>query len=72
MRKKDSGTGLNSVDANDAGHRGISRRTATDSTFEIERWHLAEIRAGLADADAGRVVSHDEIRALAATWHSRL
>ena len=46
-------------------------RLPTDSDFEIERWHLAQIEAGLADADAGRVISHEDVKALAKTWRKR-
>lgn len=44
---------------------------AVQAYLELQRWQLDEIRAGLADADAGRVVDHKKIRALAAKWRPR-
>ena len=41
---------------------------AVQAYLELQQWQLDEIRAGLADADAGRVVDHQKVRALAARW----
>jgi predicted transcriptional regulator len=35
---------------------------------EINEWQIQEIRAGLAEADAGDFASDDEVRALAVRW----
>jgi predicted transcriptional regulator len=42
---------------------------AVHAYLETQQWHLDEIRAGIADADAGRVVSHNKVKAMAAKWH---
>jgi predicted transcriptional regulator len=44
---------------------------AVQTYLDLQQWQLDEIRAGLADADAGRVVDHRKIRALAAQWRRR-
>jgi predicted transcriptional regulator len=44
---------------------------AIQSYLDLQQWQLDEIRAGLADADAGRVVDHKKIRAMAAKWRRR-
>ncbi len=44
---------------------------AVQAYLEVQQWQLDEIRPGLADADAGRVVDHLKIRALAARWRRR-
>jgi predicted transcriptional regulator len=44
---------------------------AVQAYLELQQWQLDEIRAGLADADAGRVVDHQKIRATAAKWRRR-
>jgi predicted transcriptional regulator len=41
---------------------------AVQAYLELQQWQLDEIRAGLADADAGRVVDHQKIRAMASRW----
>jgi predicted transcriptional regulator len=44
---------------------------AVQAYLDLQQWQLNEIRAGLADADAGRVVDHSKIRATAAKWRRR-
>jgi predicted transcriptional regulator len=44
---------------------------AIQSYLDLQQWQLDEIRAGLADADAGRVVDHKKIRAMATKWRRR-
>lgn len=44
---------------------------AVQAYLDHQQWQLDEIRAGLADADAGRVVDHRRIRAMAARWRRR-
>lgn len=34
----------------------------------VQEWHLAEIEEGIRDADAGRVVSHDDVAAWVRSW----
>ena len=34
----------------------------------VQAWHLAAIEEGLRDADAGRVVSHDNVAAWVRSW----
>jgi predicted transcriptional regulator len=62
------------VDALDALANSMKRdRTyllsqAVEGYLETQRWHLEEIQAGIADADAGRVVDHSQVQAMAAKW----
>jgi predicted transcriptional regulator len=44
---------------------------AVQAYLDLQKWQLGEIRAGLADADAGRVVDHRKIRARASKWRRR-
>jgi predicted transcriptional regulator len=44
---------------------------AVQAYLETQRWHLQEIQAGIADADAGRVIDHSKVKALAAKWRRR-
>jgi predicted transcriptional regulator len=44
---------------------------AVQAYLELQQWQLDEIRAGLSDADAGRVVDHQKIRAMASRWRRR-
>jgi RHH-type transcriptional regulator, rel operon repressor / antitoxin RelB len=41
---------------------------AVKSYLELQQWQLQEIRAGLAEADAGQVVEHRKVKAMAARW----
>jgi predicted transcriptional regulator len=34
----------------------------------VQAWHLAAIDEGIQDADAGRVVSHDDVAAWVRSW----
>jgi len=36
--------------------------------INFEPWHLEQIEAGLAEADAGQVVDHRKVKAMAAKW----
>ena len=44
---------------------------AIQAYLETHDWHLDQIRAGLADADAGRVVEHRKVRAMASKWRRK-
>jgi predicted transcriptional regulator len=36
--------------------------------LSLQRYHRAQIEAGLADAQAGRLTSHEDVVALTRTW----
>jgi predicted transcriptional regulator len=44
---------------------------AVQAYLDTQQWQLEEIRAGIADADAGRVIDHRKVRAMAARWKRR-
>jgi predicted transcriptional regulator len=44
---------------------------AVEAYLDLQKWQLEEIRAGLADADAGRVLDHHKIRAMTSKWRRR-
>ena len=41
---------------------------AVDAYLEDQAWQIAHIEKGLADADAGRTLPHDQVRDWLATW----
>ncbi len=43
---------------------------ALDLYLETQAWQIAHIEAGLADADAGRTISHERVRDWLLTWGS--
>jgi len=43
---------------------------AVDAYLEIQAWQISHIKKGLADADAGRTLSHEQVRDWLATWGS--
>jgi predicted transcriptional regulator len=44
---------------------------AVRAYLDTQEWHLEQIRAGIADADAGRVVDHRKVKAMASQWRRR-
>jgi predicted transcriptional regulator len=44
---------------------------AVQAYLDTQQWHLEQIRAGIADADAGRVIDNRKVRTMAARWRSR-
>jgi predicted transcriptional regulator len=44
---------------------------AVQAYLEIQRWHLEQIQAGIADADAGRVIDHHRVKSMGAKWRRR-
>ncbi len=44
---------------------------AVQAYLHVQQWHLEQIRAGIAEADAGKVVDHRKIRATASRWRRR-
>ena len=38
--------------------------------LDLQAWQVAKIRKGMADHEAGRVVSHEDVAAWLATWGS--
>jgi predicted transcriptional regulator len=44
---------------------------AVQAYLETQQWHLQEIEAGIAEADAGRVIDHRKVKAMAAKWRRR-
>jgi predicted transcriptional regulator len=41
------------------------------STCKLQEYHLALIDEGIREAAAGNVVSHEEVKAMAASWSER-
>jgi predicted transcriptional regulator len=44
---------------------------AVQAYLDTQQWHLEQIRAGIADADAGRVIDHRKVKAMASRWRRR-
>ena len=45
---------------------------ALDDYLELQAWQISHIEEGLADADAGRVTSHERVRAWLRTWENEI
>lgn len=41
---------------------------AVQAYLDTQQWQLEQIRASIAEADAGRVVDHRRVKAMAAKW----
>jgi predicted transcriptional regulator len=44
---------------------------AVQAYLETQQWHLEQIEAGIAEADAGHLVEHSKVKAMAAKWRRR-
>lgn len=44
---------------------------AVDAYLDTQHWHLEQIQAGIAEADAGALVSQEKVKAMAAKWRHR-
>jgi len=44
---------------------------AVQAYLETQRWHLREIEAGIAEADAGLVIDHQKVKTMAAKWRRK-
>ena len=44
---------------------------AVQAYLETQQWHLEQIQAGIAEADANLVVDHRKVKAMAANWRQR-
>src|SRR5258708_24827269 len=41
---------------------------AVQAYLQIQQWHLEQIEAGIAEADAGQIVDHSKVKAMASKW----
>jgi predicted transcriptional regulator len=41
---------------------------AVQAYLDTQQWQIEEIRAGLAEADAGHVIDHRKVKAMASRW----
>ncbi len=44
---------------------------AVQAYLDTQQWQLEQIRAGIAEADAGRVVDHRRVKAMASRWRRK-
>jgi len=44
---------------------------AVRAYLETQGWQMEEIKAGIAEADAGHVVDHHRVKTMAAKWRRR-
>ena len=44
---------------------------AVSAYLELQQWQVDRIEAGLAEADAGKVIPHSKVRAMAAKWRKK-
>lgn len=44
---------------------------AVQAYLDTQQWQIEQIRAGIAEANAGRVLDHRKVKAMAARWRRR-
>jgi predicted transcriptional regulator len=44
---------------------------AVQAYLDTQQWQLEQIRAGIAEAEAGRVIDHRKVKAMASRWRRR-
>jgi predicted transcriptional regulator len=50
----------------------IIRYLENREQMEYDAWFAAEVKAGIAEADAGDVIPHEEVEAEAAAWRAEI
>ena len=65
------------VSALDALARAVDRdrsyllNEAVESYLEIQQWQIGQIKAGIRQADRGKLMDHSEVKRMAARWRRR-
>jgi predicted transcriptional regulator len=44
---------------------------AVQAYLDVQRWHFEQIQAGIDEADAGKVIDHRKVKAMASRWRRR-
>lgn len=44
---------------------------AVGNYLEIQAWHIREIEAGLAEANAGKLISHSKVKRAVSKWRQK-
>ena len=44
---------------------------AVQAFLDTQEWQLEQIRGGIAEADAGKVIDHRRVKAMASRWRRR-
>lgn len=44
---------------------------AVGAYLDLQRWQLEQIEAGIAEADAGKLIDHSKVKAMASRWRRR-
>jgi predicted transcriptional regulator len=44
---------------------------AVQAYLDTQQWQLEQIRTGIAEADAGKVMDHRKVKAMASRWRPR-
>jgi predicted transcriptional regulator len=44
---------------------------AVEAYLDVQQWQLEHIRAGIREADAGKLIDHAQVKKLAAKWRAR-
>jgi predicted transcriptional regulator len=44
---------------------------AVQAYLDTQRWQLDQIRAGIAEANAGRLIEHSKVKSMASRWRRR-
>ena len=44
---------------------------AVESYLEVQQWQIEQIKAGIRQADRGKLLDHSEVKRMAARWRRR-
>jgi len=44
---------------------------AVEAYLDVQRWHIEQIKAGIRQADAGKLIEHREVKKMVAKWRNR-
>ena len=44
---------------------------AVENYLEVQQWHVEQIKAGVRQADRGKLIDHSDVKKMAARWRRR-
>ncbi len=51
--------------------RSYLLNAAVESYLEVQQWHVEQIKAGVRQADRGKLIDHSDVKRMAARWRRR-
>lgn len=53
------------------GQESKKKSQSAEADIEMQQWQVEHLEASITQADAGKFISHEEVRRMAAKWRSQ-